>query len=57
MTVYLIQNEEEIGYYTDNLFDLENTLFADADEGEKYTITKCEMTKKCYDNLSEFNGF
>lgn len=56
MRVYLIKNEDGIGYYVKDLKWLE-CIWDDAEDEETYTITNCEMTDDEYEALPEFEGF
>ena len=56
MTVYLIKNEDGIGYYLKDLTGIEN-IFQDSEEPETFTITNLEMTEEEFENLPEFEGF
>lgn len=56
MTVYLIKNEEGIGYYLKDLTELEN-LWDGAEEEETYSITNVEMAEEEFEALPEFDGF
>lgn len=56
MRVYLIKNEDGIGYYSKDLSNIESLLDG-AEEPETYTITNAEMNESVFEALPEFEGF
>lgn len=57
MRVYLIKNEEGIGYYLKDLNEIENLWDFEDNEPETYSITNAEMTEEEFEALPEFDGF